>query len=77
MRDLLNRRDELMLHYGQPFLAACAIPLSEADRVIASPAFEQWQKRRETDLEMQTALLRRIDNVATAIGGLAKFLSRR
>lgn len=77
MVSLENRRNELMLHFGQPFGHAGQIPLSVADRMIESKAFELWRKMDENKDELMVHLMKRVDTVTKAIVSLGNALASR
>lgn len=74
---LENRRNELILHFGQPFGHAGQIPLSVADRMVESKAFELWRKMDENKDELVVALMKRVDTVTKSVVSLGNALSKR
>ncbi|APQ14665.1 hypothetical protein BJP27_24130 (plasmid) [Pseudomonas oryzihabitans] len=65
-----------MLHFGQNYRDAGAIPLSECDQLFESRAFEQWRKAQDGEIEIQLGLGKRLDAVIKGLGALGNALSR-
>ncbi len=76
LRSLINRRAELMLHFGQPFDVASRIPLSEGDRLMESQAFKVWQDGKGVESANVVALAGRLDAIITSIGNLGETMAR-
>lgn len=53
------------------------LPESVAASLLKSKAFERWEKGRGANGKAIVEILKRIDSVTTAVGNLAKRLSKR
>jgi hypothetical protein len=57
-------------------IEAFACPTSMAADLMKSKGFTRWQKSREAQFKVWTAVIGRLDNIVQAVSNQAKALSR-
>lgn len=66
-----------MLYFGQQMQSANDMPLSEAEAFIGGEAVKQWKKGREGEIEMQVAIVERLNTVIRALNNVASLVAGR
>lgn len=67
----------LSLYFNTPLDNALNLPVSIAEKVLKTKAFDGWKQYREYEAKTQNAIIESINGVIKGQNNLAKMLSRR
>jgi hypothetical protein len=56
---------------------ALALPVSIANQVLKSKAFDNWKQGREAEIKIQVAIVNRLNDVIKSLGIVAKVAAGR
>jgi len=69
---LLNEAVNLSLYFNTPLDQALAMPVSTAQKVFKSRAFDNWKKYQEYEAKTQNAIVERINGVIKGLNVVVK-----
>lgn len=75
--DLINFASTITLYTSTSFIEALNLPVSTAQELFESKAWDTWKKNNEAELKIMTATPEGINEVIRAIGVLCKVVARR